>query len=316
MKNAEPTGIDVVLNANARGLRPGRSLRERVLREARRGGARIHETADLDALARTAREIAAAAGESATVVLVGGDGSFMRGLSALGQAYGDRALPRIALAPAGTVGNAALNLRLADAARVVAAVCGRTARTASSPTLRAIEEDGTARVGFTFGAGLVAQFFTVYYRARRPGILTAAGIAARVFAGSFVGSPIAREVLALAACRLEVDGEPRPATGWSLVVASVVRNLGLHFHVTYRGGERPDRFHAVASALPARMLGPQMTRVIAGRPLRGEPRVDDLVQSLTVEFEAGPGPYVLDGDVLRSRWVRVEPGPVLRLLKA
>jgi diacylglycerol kinase family enzyme len=314
MKSAEPPGIDVVLNANARGLRPGRSMRERVLREAKRGGARIHETADLDALARTAREIAARG--PATVILVGGDGSFMRGLSALAQAYGEGSLPPIALAPAGTVGNAALNLRLGDAARVVAAVCAGTARSDSSPTLRAVEEDGTARVGFTFGAGMVAQFFAVYYRAPRPGILTAAGIAARVFAGSFVGSATAREVLARAACRLEVDGELRPATGWSLIVASVMRNLGLHFHVTYRGGERPDRFHAVASSLPARSLGPQMTRVIAGRPLRGEPRVDDLVRSLTVEFEAGRGPYVLDGDVLVARSVRVEAGPVLRLLKA
>jgi hypothetical protein len=98
-------------------------------------------------------------------------------------------------------------------------------------------------------------------------------------------------------------------------VASVVRNLGLHFHVTYRGGERTDRFHAVASGLSPRALGPQMTRVIAGRPLEGEPRVDDLVASLTLTFDGGSGPYVLDGDVLRARSVRVEAGPVLRLLK-
>jgi hypothetical protein len=131
-----------------------------------------------------------------------------------------------------------------------------------------------------------------------------------------VGSPLAREVLAQAACRLEVDDEPRPAKAWSLIVASVVRNLGLHFQVTYRGGERTDRFHAVASGLPPRSLGPQMPRVIAGKPLVGEPHVDDLVRSLALTFEHGPGPYVLDGDVLRARSVRVEPGPVLRLLKA
>ncbi len=315
-----PTGesadVDVVLNPNARGLRDARGLRATLRAEAERAGARVHETPDLEALEGAARAIAARG--AAAVVLVGGDGSFMRGLSALDAAFGDRGLPPVALAPAGTVGSVARNLGLRSALAVTRATWSGEAQLATSPTLRVRDESGRGRVAFVFGAGLAAQFFGVYYRSKAPGLGTAAGIAARVFAGSFVGSPLAREVLGFAPCTLTVDGERHPAGAWSLVVASVVRDLGLHFHVTYRAAERSDRFHVVASGLPPSRLGPQMPRVIAGRPLTGEPRLDALARSLAVDFTGGDpagGPYVLDGDVLRGRSLLVEPGPVLRLLR-
>jgi hypothetical protein len=61
-------------------------------------------------------------------------------------------------------------------------------------------------------------------------------------------------------------------------------------------------------------LGPQMPRVLSGRPLRGEPRVDALAASLRIDFDQEDGGYVLDGDVLRCRWASVQPGPALSLL--
>jgi diacylglycerol kinase (ATP) len=309
----ESSGVDVVLNPNARGLRDERGLRATLRDVAARAGARVHETPDLAALGDAARAIAARGADA--VVLVGGDGSFMRGLSALAEAFGERDLPPVALAPAGTVGTVARNLGLRSPLALTLAACSGEAQVTTSPTLRVRDEGGRSRIAFVFGAGLAAQFFGVYYRSTSPGLGTAAGIAARVFAGSFVGSALAREVLGFATCALRIDGERHPAPSWSLVVASVVRDLGLHFRVTYRAGERSDRFHVVASGLPPGRLGPQMPRVIAGRPLRGEPQVDALARSLAVDFADGPGPYVLDGDVLRARSIVVEAGPVLRLLR-
>jgi hypothetical protein len=91
--------------------------------------------------------------------------------------------------------------------------------------------------------------------------------------------------------------------------------LGLHLLATYRAGERLDRFHVVASGLPPRSLGPQMLRVLAGRHLKGDPRIDALAYSLRIRFEeAHDAAYVLDGDVFRAREARVEVGPVLPLL--
>jgi hypothetical protein len=47
--------------------------------------------------------------------------------------------------------------------------------------------------------------------------------------------------------------------------------------------------------------------------MRGEPRVDALATSLRVVFDERAA-YVLDGDLMRAREVRVEPGPTLRLI--
>jgi hypothetical protein len=246
----------------------------------------------------------------------------MAGLSALARAF--PTLPPVALAPGGTVCTVAKNLECwgprgvrdkvcVRAERVVTAACRGAARVDRRPTLRVRDDTGGDRLGFIFGAGLVTRFFDVYYDAPRSGLGSAARIAAAVLGGSFVGSRLARRVLEPVRCSLVVGGEPHPSRAWSLVLASVVRDVGLHFLATYRGGEELERFHVVASGLPPRALAPQLPRVLAGRPLAGEPRVDSLARSLSVAFEDADG-YVLDGELLRAAEVHVDVGPVISVL--
>jgi len=309
---------DVIVNCNARRLGDRSPIRAAILDEARRGGARVHETRSLEELDRAARAIAQRG--TRAVVLAGGDGAHMAGLSALARAF-DGALPRVALAPGGTVCTVARNFGMrgpgqAWAQRVVRAACGAATRIEKRATLRVRDDAGGDRVGFIFGAGLVARFFDAYYAEPAPGLARAARIAARVFAGSLVGSPDAEAMLGRTACSLEVDGEivgPGDARGWSLVLASVVRDVGLHILATYRAGEQPGRFHVVASGLPPRALGRQVPRVLSGRPMRGEPNVDALARTLVVAFEE-ENAYVLDGDVMRAREARIEAGPEIAVL--
>jgi diacylglycerol kinase family enzyme len=307
-------GIDVVLNRNAGRLRDGGALRETLLGAAAAHGARVHETHTLAQLDEVARELAARGTDA--VVLAGGDGSYMAGVTALARAFGD-ALPPVALAPGGTVGIVARNVGLHGSARawadhiVAAAATAPAARIPARdhPTLRVTGDAGPDRIAFIFGAGLVAGFFDAYYVEGEPqGMGRAAAMAARVFAGAVVGSGLARRVLSPVACRLAIDGVERPGAAWSLVLASVVRDVGMHIHATYRAGEAHDRFHVVASGLSPRGLASQVPRVLTGRAMRGERHVDALAASLDVRFEAGEGAYVLDGDVLRARTVRVTPG--------
>ncbi len=314
-------GTDVIVNRQASRLSPvdGHDRLRRVIGDAAaRGGARVHETRTLDELEQVTRAIAARGSRS--VVLAGGDGSYMAGLSALARAYGQRGLPPVALAPGGTVCTVAHNLGMVGSAstyarRIVGAVCDGTARSEQQATLRVVDEDGGDRVGFVFGAGLVVHFFEAYDAAPRQGLVTAAGIVARIFAGSLSGSRYARGMLSPTRCSLRVDGDEQAGREWSLVLASVVRDVGLHMLVCYRAGEELSRFHAVASGLPPRALGAQLGRVLTGRPLRGEPRVDALARALHVDFDGELGGYVLDGDSFRARAARVEPGPVFSLLR-
>jgi diacylglycerol kinase (ATP) len=315
------TGIDVVLNLEASGLAQPGGLRAAIERAANRAHARIHETSSLEDLDQVARSIAARGTDC--VVLAGGDGSYMAGLTALALAYRGRALPSVAFAPGGTVCTVARNLGMrgrarVHGARIVEAAGSGRVRPVPQPTLRVRDDAGGDRIGFIFGAGLVLRFFDAYYAAPRQGLAAAAKLVARVFAGSITGSAFAKHVLHPARCSLHVDEEThvaRDAHEWSLVLASVVRDVGLHMLVPYRAAEEIDRFHVVASGLPPRALGAQLPRVLRGLPLQGEPRVDALARSVRVAFDGDDGGYVLDGDVFRGRAVKVEAGPAFPLVR-
>jgi diacylglycerol kinase family enzyme len=307
--------VDVILNRRARGLGEHSRIRAVLLRAAAGRGALTHETHSLDELDRVAQALAARGTDA--VVLAGGDGSHMGGLSALARAFRG-ALPPVALAPGGTVGTVARNLGMHEKAavwaeKVVHAACTGGGRLEEHPTLRVTDDAGGDRVGFIFGAGLVARFFDEYYGAASQGLLPAAGIAARVFAGSLFGSALAHRVLAPAACSLTVDGEAQGAPAWSLVLASVVPDVGLHVRATYRAREKRGTFHVVASGLSPRGLAFEVPRVLTGRAMHGEPRVDTVATSLHAAFDETAA-YVLDGDLIRARDVHVTPGPVLRLI--
>lgn len=318
----------VIVNANARRFVEARSLLVDVDRLIE-GRAVLRVTRSRAELREAAAE---ARGMNArVVVLCGGDGSYGAGATALVEAYGEREVPLIALAPGGTVGTVARSLGVAASgrpldgiARVVHAAASTPSDVFTTPTL-SIAADNDARVGFIFGTGLVASFFQLYdplaaegdSPSSGGGTSAAAKIVARVFAESFVGGPYARRVLTPLRCDIDVDGRRLPWPGSSLVVASVLRDLGLGMRVTHRGGEDPRRPHVVVSGLPPRALGPRLSRVLRGVPIGGppEPHFDDLARELTVSFPDAPGPYVVDGDLRVSRRVTVTAGPVLRILR-
>jgi len=320
--------VHVIVNRLARHLRSDTALYRTLTRSKTASGSpvKIHETRSFEELDRAARAIAsgapaASSDEDPIVVLAGGDGSYMAGITALERAFGERPLPRIALAPGGTVGTVARNWGLRGptepyAARLLDAIESGTARTTSRPTLRVRDAGGGSRIGFIFGTGLVSQFFDVYYASPRQGYAGAARIVARIFAGSLTGGKLARRVLTPVPCTIAIDGQLQNARAYSLVVASVVRDLGLSMRVLYRAGEDPTRVHVVASPLGAKHLGPQMPLVLAGKPLRGRDHVDSLARVFRVTFTGNHDAYVLDGDVLHANWVEVTAGPPLHLLTA
>jgi diacylglycerol kinase family enzyme len=310
--------FDVVVNATAHlhRQRPGLAAH---MRAVAAGRAEIHETADLGELDALAGRLAARGTDA--VILSGGDGSFMAGATALARAFGDGALPRLGLLPGGTVATVARNWGMrGDPAELLARLldagdaAAHTERQTLRVTARGASGEAHMRVGFIFGTGLVASFFELYNAAGARGSASAARLVARIFVESFYGGPVARRVLDPMPCTIEVDGAPLGPRAWSLVCASVVRDLGIHMRVTYRAGEDPDRLHLVASPLSPAALGPRAPLVLLGRRIGGEGHHDGLVRSFTVDFGGRGGAYVLDGDLLRAASVEVAPGPRVRVL--
>jgi diacylglycerol kinase (ATP) len=315
--------FDVIVNTTARQYRTRTALIDRMA-GACSGAASLHATSSLTELEEVCRELARRGTD--LIALSGGDGSFMAGVTALVRAFGEDALPPLALLPGGTVATVARNWGMVGDPAVLLRRLLRERRGANGgvgairrATLRvsAATRQGTEeRIGFIFGTGLVAKFFDVYYESGGDGYDTAARIVARIFVESFYGGAFSRRVLDPLPCTVDVEGLALAPRAWSLICASVVRDLGIHMHVTYRAGEDLARPHLVASALLPGELGPRAPLVLAGRRLGGRDHFDDLVRDFTIRFDAdtdasmpGDGPYILDGDRLRAREVRISAGP-------
>jgi diacylglycerol kinase family enzyme len=304
----------VVVNRAARRLRTDE--RGSFVHELRRHrpGLTVVETSSLAELDAFAASLARR-GDTVPVVLAGGDGSHGAGVSALVRAFGD-AVPPIALAPGGTVSTVARNWGVRSNRRALRRLLDLAAAGRLRPTLRPtlrVRGGDDERLGFIAGAGLVARFFEAYLEAGADGLGTAARLVGQVFAGSFAGGELARRVLTPEPCTVAFDGREASFSEVSLVCASVVRDLGLGMRLLYRAAEDPSRFHAVATPLPPRALGPQMPRVLAGRPLRG-PKLDALTARLSLRFPPHRGAYVVDGELLRSDDVAITAGPSLVVL--
>ncbi len=307
----------VVANLQARGL-ASRGDRLDALRAACRGRATLHETESVAELADLMGRIIADAPD--LLILGGGDGTFMSGVTALAPHVAEGNWPRLGLLPLGTVGTVARNFgdrRPPDVLLEEWLTAPHDVHAVPRPTLRVRAERAglvEERVGFIVGTGLVARFFELYEAGGAGGVPHAGRIVARVFIESFTGGPTAKRVLTPIPCELEVDGERRSLEGVSLLLAAVVRDLGLSMQVCYRAGEDPDRFHLVASGLSPARLGPRAPLVMMGKSIGGEGHVDELVRRFRVRFAAGDGPYVLDGDSFRADAFEVVPGPLIPIV--
>ncbi len=308
--------IDLVVNPNARMYERDRSLLDR-MRAVSEGRCELHVTHSLGELTQLCERLAERGSD--LVLLSGGDGSLMAGVTALRDAFGDDQLPPLAPIPGGTAGTVARNWDLhGDPPRCLDQLLSQPRRRTVRPSLQVEAWDGTDKlerrqVGFIVGTGLVAQFFGLYYERGAPGYIGAAQLVARIFVESFFGGPVARRVLAPLPCSLQVEGAPLSPQAWSLVCCAVVPNLGIHMLVTHRAAEDHDRPHLVATPLQPRQLGPRAPRVIAGRPIGGRDNVDQLVTGFTIRFP-DRGPYVLDGELLETSRLEVTAGPRLTIM--
>lgn len=306
--------VGVIVNRTAERLRRDGALLEEIRSSS--AGATLYETRSLAELEAAIAELYARGAER--VVFAGGDGTYMAGVTALHAKFGP-AMPQIALAPGGTVSTVARNWGMKGDLRaytreILRAALDPRGLATSRQTLRVASDDRTD-LGFIFGAGLVASFFDAYYASPHQGYSGAARIVARIFAGAPFGGTMAKRVLTPTPCELLVDDRAQPPPAWSLIAASVVPDLGLNMRVNYRAGERDDALHVVASALGPAKLGPQMPLVLLGRRLLGKGHVDDLARSMELRFP-DRGTYVLDGERIATRRVRVTLGPSLQVVRS
>jgi diacylglycerol kinase family enzyme len=299
----------LVVNPRAAWLRrkPTRLARLRTL--ARERDADLVVTQDVEELSSLATETAKKWRQRplAPVLLVGGDGTHMSGVTAFHAAF-DGSPPPFALVAGGTVCTTARVWGSSGDADKDVVNALRSSRRAPMPTLR-IVDDRTESLGFIFGTGLVARFFEVYDD-RGGGLPVAAKLSAELFASAVRGSALAHHVLGRQHLHLVIDGQEQSEPAYSLVVSCVHETVGMGVRVTYRAREDDARFHLVASAEGPTGLAKNFPRTFLGLPLRGRGKVDALAREAVLTFD-GPSTYIIDGDSRTTSRVTLSTGPIL-----
>jgi diacylglycerol kinase (ATP) len=320
------TMIGVVLNRNALGVMRDHGLGVRLARVLG-GDGQVVETRTADELAGAIARFAERGCE--LVASCGGDGTSLATATELVRRYGADDLPRFAFLRGGTVNTVAESLGVRGRpdellARIVARRRTGEPFIETGQDLIEVRFDGIGtpgqpeakRVyGFLFAAAMGARFLEAYYGGPRPGVAWATLLAMRTAASTLLSGRLARWLFEPLPVELIADGERAPIERVRLLLASTIPSVGIGFKVTWQGGQQPNRFHLVASAIPLPSMALQLPRVLAGRPLDGAPHIDRLVQTLDVRFEDAET-FTLDGELFRAREVHLRVGPRLWVVRA
>ncbi len=301
--------LAVILNPNALGVRRSPGLADR-MRRVTDGTGEVVVTRSAAELEVAARRLADEGVE--LVAACGGDGTNLSTLSALAGAYGRERLPTFAILRGGTVNTIAQNLGIRGRPDEILTRLVIAARAGPVGTVGQDLLEVNGMYGFLFAALMGARFLEAYYGGINPGIMSATALTARTMVSSLVQGRLARWLFAPADVALTVDGEELPRERYRLLVASVVRDVGMGFRVPWQAGRAPGRFHVVASGLSTTSMALQLPRVFAGRPLSGRPHLDRLASRVRIRF-AEPQSYTLDGDLFRASEVDVTIGPRVRI---
>jgi diacylglycerol kinase family enzyme len=304
--------LGVILNPNALGVRRAPGLADR-LRRVTDGAGEVVVT-------RTPAELASVARRFATdgvdlVAACGGDGTNQATVTELVHAYGRDRLPTFAILRGGTVNTIARNLAIRGRPDEILGRLIASARSAGGvPAVGQDLLEVNGLYGFLFASLMGARFLEAYYGGQRPGVASAALLTVRTVLSSLVKGRLARWLFAPAEVAITVDGDALPSAAFRLLVASVVPDVGMGFRVPWQAGREPGRFHLVASGLDTTQMALQLPRVLAGRPLVGQPHVDRLASRVRLHFLA-PQSYTLDGDLFRAADVELAIGPRLSIAR-
>jgi diacylglycerol kinase family enzyme len=243
--------------------------------------------------------------------IVGGDGSNLYTLTAATQVFnGD--LPPVAFLKGGSVNTIGRSLGLrgppeALLRRLLVLHANGGVRTLEVETLRV-----NGYVGFVVGAGLVGNFYDVFYNGVGKGPFDAGIMVAKSLFSAFVENDLSKKLFTPVHATVRIDGREISFRDFTLVLASTVENL-FGLRATYRAKEKAGHFHVVASGLSHRKLGPQFHRTLLGLPLKGDKHEDAVARSVEIRFDR-PAKYIIDGDLYEGDHIVVEPGPSIRVV--
>ncbi|MEW6080178.1 MAG: diacylglycerol kinase family protein [Thermodesulfobacteriota bacterium] len=250
------------------------------------------------------------------IAVSGGDGTLHQVISVLAEVYGDQPLPKFGFLRCGTMNTVSKSIKFKGKSTEILGhivkthVAGGSFGYFDQPTMRVND-----RYGFMTGAGVVARFLQVYYSAKKPGPVHAAGMVAQMIFSAVCRTGYNRKIFSPIKCRMTVDGREIPQDEYLYILACTIRELGLGFTPTPRAYEKPGHFHLFAGAVTPAGLVPKVPAIWLGRDFT-HPKLyyNGIAAEMTLE-PLEPIPWMIDGDVYSTdQPLRFSVGPTISLI--
>jgi diacylglycerol kinase (ATP) len=322
-----PGGIAVFVNPRSRANRRNPRLAAEFAAAVGDMG-RILTPTSLDELRELAFELRDAPPE--VIAVHGGDGTLHKVVTALGDAFGEKPLPPLAVLAGGTMNVVSSSLHLRRESRTFLREIAddlRAGRPLDLLPRRCMRiDDGTTRhLGFVFGNGLAANFLTVYYADDAYGPRRAAWMLLRTVLSGLFNGAFVRRIFKRFEGEVRVDGERLPLTRFVGVNAATVREVGLGFKLNHRADDDPERFGVLAIHSRPLALVADLGAVQAGRGIAPARAFSAVASTLEIAPMSTPfgSPvsemsYTIDGDLYRTPGtasLRITVGPRIRFVR-
>ena len=248
-----------------------------------------------------------------TLLVVGGDGTVSRTLTALLRVFSEDQRPAVALTEGGTVNTIPKALGSAGAPEQVAAALQRGApRTVQRrATVRVRADDGDPMDGMLFVSGIGVRFLERYYEDTGQGLSGAALVIARTVGSALVGGDAASAMFAPFRAELRCDGERIERRSFTVFGAGGIPEIGLGFRPFRTAGRDPEHVHLIYSGASALGFLTEMPGLLFGLEWPGSSVVHRPVREAVIRPDE-PQPWSIDAEMFppaRELWVQA--GPIL-----
>jgi len=285
------------------------------LKEAYRDHADFFEPEDMVSLRQAARTVFERGYRY--LAINGGDGTNHQVLTAFGEVSEGRALPRVCLLRGGTMNNVtdSFNIR-GTPMSILGQLCGAVTSGSEQKLVRRamlrVEDGETARLGFIFGTGLMANFLKAYYAAGETSPWTAAWMAAKVCASVAVQGPLFEQLSDKERHTIHADGELWLDKELFCLMCATTEQVGLGLSPFTSAGRHPDRFCALALEGPMLSIVTALPAIWRAAPMTMRGFEERLMQRLEVQLPR-KFDYTIDGDLYVAERITLSMGPVLEL---
>jgi hypothetical protein len=228
-----------------------------------------------------------------------------------------RLLPRVSLLRGGTMNNVTDSFAIRGTPmRILGQLCAAVTSGSEPKLLRRamlrVEDGETARLGFIFGTGLMANFLKAYYAEGETSPWTAAWMAAKVCGSVAVQGSLFEKLSDKERHIIHADGELWLDKELFCLMCATTEQIGLGLSPFTSAGRHPDRFCALALEGPMLSIVTALPAIWRAAPMTMRGFEERLMQRLDLQLPR-KFDYTIDGDLYVAERISLSMGPVLEL---